>query len=100
RPAKAKVLAELTMRCVRDISMLLRPSLLDDLGLAPALQALAEDFTRRTGTRCDLDERGLTDAVARSISTCAYRVVQEALRNCEKHSGASLVNICAVQSDR
>jgi signal transduction histidine kinase len=98
--AQAKVLADSTMRCVRDISMLLRPSLLDDLGLAPALQALAEDFTRRTGTRCDLDDRGLTNAVASSVGTCAYRVVQEALRNCEKHSGASLVNIYVIQSDR
>jgi signal transduction histidine kinase len=95
--ADAKTLAEATMRSVRDISMLLRPSLLDDLGLEPALQAQAEDFTRRTGTRCDLEGGALTDDLPAPVKTCAYRVVQEALRNCEKHSQASLVHIGAWQ---
>jgi signal transduction histidine kinase len=98
--SQAKTLAESTMRSVRDISMLLRPSLLDDLGLEPALQAQAEDFTRRTGTRCELDGRGLTADLSRPVKTCAYRVVQEALWNCEKHSRATRVSIRVVQSDR
>jgi signal transduction histidine kinase len=95
---EAKTLAESTMRSVRDISMLLRPSLLDDLGLEPALQAQAEDFTRRTGTRCDLNTRGLTDDLPEGVKTCVYRVVQEALRNCEKHSRATRVAIDGSQS--
>jgi signal transduction histidine kinase len=95
---EAKTLAERTMRSVRDISMLLRPSLLDDLGLEPALQAQAEDFARRTGTRCDLDSTLLADDLSGAIKTCAYRVVQEALRNCEKHSRATRVAIRLVQS--
>jgi signal transduction histidine kinase len=97
--SEAKTLAEATMRSVRDISMLLRPSLLDDLGLEPALQAQAEDFTRRTGTRCDFEEQGLTDDLPGAVKTCAYRVVQEALRNCEKHSRAARVHIRVLQSD-
>jgi signal transduction histidine kinase len=98
--SEAKKLAESTMRSVRDISMLLRPSLLDDLGLEPALQAQAEEFTRRTGTRCDLTGSGVTADLPRSVKTCAYRVVQEALRNCEKHSQATRVTIDVRQSDQ
>jgi signal transduction histidine kinase len=94
---EAKTLAESTMRSVRDISMLLRPSLLDDLGLEPALQAQSEEFARRTGTRCELDSRGLTDDLPSTVKTCAYRVVQEALRNCEKHSHATCVTVRVVQ---
>jgi len=96
--SQAKILAESTMRSVRDISMLLRPSLLDDLGLEPALQAQAEDFSRRTGTVCELDAGDVTDDLPPSIKTCVYRVVQEALRNCEKHSRATRVSIRVVQS--
>jgi signal transduction histidine kinase len=77
--------------------MLLRPSLLDDLGLEPALQAQTEEFARRTGTRCDLDSTGLKDDLPASVKTCAYRVVQEALRNCEKHSQATRVSVRVVQ---
>jgi signal transduction histidine kinase len=41
----------------------------------------------------------LTDALPQAVKTCAYRVVQEALRNCEKHSRAARVNIRVLQSD-
>lgn len=93
----ARDLAESTMRSVRDISMLLRPSLLDDLGLFPALQAQAEEFSRRTGTRCKVEERGISADLPSPVKTCVYRVVQEALRNCEKHSQATEVSISIVQ---
>jgi signal transduction histidine kinase len=96
---EAKALAESTMRSVRDISMLLRPSLLDDLGLEPALQAQTEDFTRRTGTLCDLQSSGLKDDLSGPLKTCVYRVVQEALRNCEKHSHATRVTVSVKQDN-
>lgn len=98
RLVDARDLAERTMRAVRDISMLLRPSLLDDLGLFPALQAQAEEFTRRTGTRCSVTQDGLADDLPGATKTCVYRVVQEALRNCEKHSQATEVSIRLKQS--
>lgn len=93
----ARALAENTMRSVRDISLLLRPSLLDDLGLGPALQALAEEFTRRTGTPCQLEEDGLDGDLPAGVNTCVYRVVQEALRNCEKHSHATHVRVAVAR---
>jgi signal transduction histidine kinase len=91
--ARARKLAETTVQTVRNISLLLRPSLLDDLGLGPALQWQAEEFTRRTGVPADLDDGNVSDALPDAVKTCVYRVTQEALRNCEKHSGATSVRV-------
>jgi signal transduction histidine kinase len=95
----ARGLAENVVGTVRNISVLLRPPLLDDLGLAPALQWLAEDFSRRAGIRCSLAEQGLPQALPDAQRTCVYRVVQEALHNCDKHSGASNVRLTARAED-
>jgi signal transduction histidine kinase len=88
--ARARKLAETTVQEVRNISVLLRPSMLDDLGLGPALQWLTEEFTRRTGVPCTL-KGDVADDLPDAVKTCVYRVTQEALRNCEKHSGATQV---------
>lgn len=95
---RARGLAERAVATVRNISLLLRPSVLDDLGLGPALQWLAEDFSRRTGIRCALADEGLQDSLPDSHKTCVFRVVQEALHNCAKHSGASCVRVLARQA--
>jgi len=72
----------------------LRPPMLENLGLVPALQALAADFAKQTGTACEVVadaalERG--DAVPMDVATCLYRVVQEALNNVRKHAQARRV---------
>lgn len=90
---RARELADRTVRTVRNISLLLRPSLLDDLGLGPALQWQTEDFERRTGVTCEYVEDNLPDGLPDPINTCVYRVTQEALRNCEKHSQATHVAV-------
>jgi len=95
--ARSRKLAETTVQEVRNISVLLRPSLLDDLGLGPALQWQAEEFTRRTGVPCSL--RGeVADDLPDAVKTCVYRVTQEALRNCEKHSKAT--DVCVTLTER
>ena len=95
--ARARNLAETTVQSVRNISVLLRPSMLDDLGLGPALQWLTEEFTRRTGVPCDL--RGeVSDSLPDTVKTCVYRVTQEALRNCEKHSRATEVSVAVTEA--
>lgn len=93
RLEEARLLAEKTVSTVRNISVLLRPSLLDDLGLEPALQWQAEDFSRRSGIRCTLASDGLDENLPDAHRTCVYRVVQEALTNCAKHSAATHVEI-------
>lgn len=90
---RARALADRGLRTVRDISLLLRPPLLDDLGIAPALQWQAEDFICRTKIPCEFSEQGLPDDLPDSHKTCIYRIVQEALRNCETHAAASSVRI-------
>ena len=89
----AKSLAEQTLRSVRDLAMGLRPSLLDDLGLASALRWQARDFARRSGIPVDVQIEGNLDRLPERHRTCVYRVVQEALTNCERHSRASSIRI-------
>ncbi len=78
---------------VRRISRDLRPGVLDDLGLGPALQSLIEEFGSRTGMETDFETvvfRGRLDEEAR---IALYRVAQEALTNIERHSGATKVSM-------
>jgi signal transduction histidine kinase len=94
---RAHALAERTIRAVRDISLLLRPSVLDDIGLGPALNWLAKDCARRTGMQCTVSEEDLQERLPENVKTCVYRVVQEALHNCEKHARASRVRVTVRQ---
>jgi signal transduction histidine kinase len=96
---RARELAERTVQSIRSISGLLRPALLDDLGLVPALQFQLEDFLRRSGIACEFTEDGVEERLPDPVKTCVYRVVQEALHNCEKHSGASKVRVTVRQLD-
>lgn len=98
RLERARGLAERTVQTVRDISLLLRPAMLDDLGLAPALQWHLEHFSRRSGIQCEFTEEGLHDFLPESVKTCVYRVVQEALHNCEKHAAASRIRVSVRQT--
>ena len=97
RLERARTLAEETVQTIRNISLLLRPALLDDLGLAPALQFQVEHFLRRSGIACDYVEENISDHLSDAVKTCVYRIVQEALHNCEKHSGAARVRVAVLQ---
>jgi signal transduction histidine kinase len=90
---RARSLVEKTVQTVRNISLLLRPALLDDLGLVPALQFQLEDFSRRSGIAAEFVEENVAEQLPDAVKTCVYRVAQEALHNCEKHSGASKVRL-------
>src|SRR5262249_43323249 len=76
RLERARGLAERTVQMIRNISLLLRPSLLDDLGLVPALQFQLEDFQQRSSIACDFIEEGVADNLPDPIKTCVYRIVQ------------------------
>jgi signal transduction histidine kinase len=76
---------------VRDLSNLLRPSALDDLGLSAALRALAADVSERSRIRVDLDIDTGGRTFSPDIEVVLYRVVQEALTNIVRHARASWV---------
>jgi signal transduction histidine kinase len=94
--AESKLLLDKTMRLVRDLSMGLRPSMLDDLGLEPALAWQARDFSRRYNVPVDLKVEGDLERLPDQHRTCVYRVVQEALTNCAKHAKASEIQVAVV----
>ena len=89
----AKRLTEETLRTVRNIAMGLRPSMLDDSGIAPAVRWQAQELSRRTGTPVDLQIEGDFGGLGDEGRTCLYRVVQEALTNCARHAAAKTVRI-------
>ena len=93
RLAHAKDIVEQTLRIVRNIAMLLRPSMLDDLGLTPALQWLAREMSRATGIEVRSEIDPSLDSLPEAHRTCLYRVVQECLTNAVKHAGAREVAI-------
>ncbi|RPJ60942.1 MAG: sensor histidine kinase [Acidobacteria bacterium] len=89
-----------TLQCVRDLAMGLRPSMLDDLGLAPALEWQVRDFTRRSGIPVSLKMDEETLDLSDEQNTCVYRVVQEALTNCARHASASKVAVHVIRNAR
>jgi signal transduction histidine kinase len=91
--AETKTITEQTMRSVRDLAMGLRPSMLDDLGLEPALRWQAREFSRRSGVHAAIEAEGDLEHLSESLRTCIYRVVQESLTNCARHAEASKVQI-------
>jgi len=90
--------AESSVRSIRDMALLLRPSMLDDLGLVAALKWQGREVARRTGLHVRVDAEDASDQLPDSHRTCIYRVVQEALNNCAKHSKASSVRVALKQS--
>lgn len=90
---EAKDLAEQSLRTIRDISAVLRPSLLDDLGLGPAIQRQARQFSRHTGIPATVQIEGDLDGLSERRRTCIFRIVQETLTNCARHSQATEVKI-------
>ncbi|MBZ5568475.1 MAG: hypothetical protein LAN64_11560 [Acidobacteriia bacterium] len=96
----AKRLNTDAMRAIRDLAMGLRPSMLDDLGLAPALEWQGREFSRHTGVPAVVTVDGTVDDLPETHRTCIYRVVQEALTNCAKHAKAKNVLVSVHGRDK
>jgi len=93
-------IVEGTVKLVRNITLLLRPSMLDDLGLIPALEWQAREVSRQTGLRVDVAASGVSDDLPEEFKTCIYRVVQEALHNVTRHARAGSVRVVVQQEPR
>lgn len=81
---------EQTVSSTRRIAADLRPLMLDDLGLADAANWLAQDFSQRSGIRCDIQIAGdgAFAGLEGNIATAVYRALQESLTNIARHAGA------------
>jgi signal transduction histidine kinase len=88
-----KRLAEASVQVIRNMTLLLRPSMLDDFGLVPALEWQAREVSKRTGLLVLVDAEESASELPDEHKTCIYRVVQEALHNCARHSQAHRVNV-------
>jgi signal transduction histidine kinase len=79
------------------MALLLRPSMLDDFGLVPALHWQARETARRSGLRVQVNASEMDQDLPEEHKTCIYRVVQEALNNVLRHAQASAVQISLEQ---
>lgn len=82
-----------TLEEVRKLAVDLRPSALDDLGLAAALQWYTDNFTRQTRIPVEFHSSGLDQRVPDAVEVVVYRIVQEALTNVAKHADATRVDV-------
>lgn len=96
---RARHLAERCVSMVRNISLMLRPALLDDLGLAAALQWQVEELSRRSGIKADFSDNDSGEELSDRVKTCIYRIAQEALNNCEKYAQARHVGVRLVRDE-
>lgn len=94
--AKAQSMAALlntTIRSVRQITSDLRPGLLDDLGLLPAIEWQLQEFERRSGTACELRAAVAELPLPPASATAVFRVFQEILSNVARHAQATRVTV-------
>jgi signal transduction histidine kinase len=93
-----KSIAERTFHEVRNIALLLRPSMLDDLGLVAALEWQAREVSRRSDIEVEVQSDIVSDNLPDEYRICIYRLVQEALSNAVRHSGAKNAKVTVQQS--
>jgi signal transduction histidine kinase len=99
RLESVKRLAEEALRSVRNLALLVRPSMLDDLGLEPALHWQVKQFSRRCGIPVTLNIEGNLDNLPEALRLCLYRAIQEAMTNSVKHAEASHVSVAVKQEE-
>ena len=95
--ASLRELVVSTLQDVRRLAVELRPTALDDFGLATAVERLAGTFREQTGMRVDFEAQLGEDRLPSEVETTLYRIVQEALTNIVKHADASHVSILLTQ---
>jgi signal transduction histidine kinase len=94
---EVKMLVESSIGVVRNMALLLRPSMLDDLGLVPALEWQAREVSKRTGVWVKVLAENVSERLPEEHKTCVYRVVQEALHNSVQHAGARNITVTVKQ---
>jgi signal transduction histidine kinase len=97
--ADTKSLVDHLTTQVRSLSLELRPTMLQDLGLIPTVRWYVNTFTERRGITVHLDTSNMNDRYPEDVETTLYRIVQEALTNVSRHAEASQVILCIERRD-
>jgi signal transduction histidine kinase len=99
RVNRIRELVESSLAMIRNMARLLRPTMLDDLGLAAALEGLARDISRSTGVRISVEASKLSEELPDEHKICLFRIAQEALNNVCRHANADSVEITLETSE-
>jgi len=99
RVGDIRALAHQTLRAVRNLSIDLRPSALDDLGLLPALRWYIKEYQQKCGIEVDFGASGMKERLPAEMETALYRIIQESLTNTAKHARATQVIITLAEED-
>jgi signal transduction histidine kinase len=92
-----KSVAETAVKSIRDIALLLRPPMLDDLGLIPALEWQAREISRRSEMEVEVHSEKVTEDLGDETKVTVYRLVQEALNNAAAHAAAKNAKVTVAQ---
>src|SRR5215472_13629379 len=93
RIADTRALAHSTLRAIRNLSIDLRPSALDDLGLLPALRWYIKEYQQKCSIEVEFHATGFKGRLPAELETALYRIIQESLTNTAKHANANRVTI-------
>jgi signal transduction histidine kinase len=96
---RIKTVAERTVQTVRNMALLLRPSMLDDLGLVSALEWYAREVSRSSETEVEVKADNVSETLPDPLMVCIYRVVQEAVNNAQRHAHAKNVIVELKETD-
>ena len=94
---EVRAITEGALHTIRDLTHLLHPSMLDELGLTAALESLARGFERRHGVRVKMAHHNMDQRLSPELETSIYRIVQEALNNVAKHAQATTCRLSLVR---
>lgn len=93
RIADTRMLAHQTLRAIRNLSIDLRPSALDDLGLLPALRWYIKEYQQKFSIEVEFHATGFHKRLPAEMETALYRIIQESLTNIARHSRAKKANV-------
>jgi len=96
--SRIKSAAETAVKSIRDIALLLRPPMLDDLGLVPALEWQGREVSRRGNMEVEVHSEHVSEQLPDEVKVCVYRLVQEALNNAATHAEAKNAKVSVVQT--
>jgi len=93
-------LVDETIDSVHKLTMELRPSMLDDLGLPAAIEWQAGDFQKRSGIRCQANIRCNDDVIDKNLATAVFRIFQETITNIARHAKATSCRVSLTKNEK